>query len=70
MSNIQSILFDKKKWDISSAYHWIISHDQRPMKKAHITKNNIRFRIKPPSHFRRFRTFKLHNGIDLVIGFR
>lgn len=69
VSDIQSILFDNKKWDAPSALEWLHSHNFYPRKKPHFTKKKIRFRIKPPYKFARFRTLKRKNGIEFIIGF-
>lgn len=64
---IQAILFDKNKWDEKTASDWLKKHDHHPIKKVHITKNYLRYRLEQPSKFSNYITKKLDNGIDLVI---
>ena len=69
VSEVQSVLFDKKYWDVNTAIQWLITHGF-----AHddidIKKRFIRFRQHDPSMYRRMRTKKIYGyGIDLVIGF-
>lgn len=70
MTEIQSILFHKHIWDIPDAYSWLINHDFKPIKAPHLTENYIRYRIKSPKKYKRFRTVKTHSGISLVLGFK
>lgn len=68
-SNIQSILFDNNKWKVSDAHKWLRQHKFRPIKKVHITKNKLRFRLRNPTDFDRFRIRKISDGIEFIIGF-
>lgn len=63
---IQSIIFDKKYWDLKRSNNWIKAHDYQPIKPAHVTKNFIRYRIEKPKPGRYF-TRKLENNIELII---
>jgi hypothetical protein len=69
VSEIQSVLFDRSMWTVKEAQAWLMKHHFYPIKEHHITAHEIRFRLQNPKKFVRFRTKKLHNGIDLVIGF-
>lgn len=69
-TEIQSVLFNRNVWSIPDAYSWLVEHDFKPMKKAHLTENNIRFRIRLPTKYKRFTTRKMGKGISLVIGFK
>lgn len=66
---IQSILFDKHYWNVFSSHQWLIHHRMYPVKSPDITTHFIRYRLRDPRSFNRLRTIKLHNGVDLVIGF-
>lgn len=70
MSNVQSVLFDNKIWDILNSHQWLIRHNLYPIKSPHITKNKIRYRLKHPSRFKQFSTKQLPHGIHLVIGYK
>lgn len=70
MSNIQSVLFDKKYWSLPLARVWLYKHNLVPLKQAHITNKFIRYRIMDPKKFNRFRTIKIKNNIELIIGLR
>lgn len=70
MSSIQSILFDNKKWTSVKAMKWIKSHNYKPLKRVHKTENKFRYRINEPEQFKRFRTKKLGDGIEVVLGFK
>jgi hypothetical protein len=69
MSKIQSILFNKDEWDIFDSHQWLIQNNIYPVKSPHVTKKFIRYRIKDPNKFKRLRTIKTDDGIDLIIGF-
>lgn len=65
---VQAVLFNKDKWTSTKARTWLKKHDYKPIKRAHITKNEIRFRITEPK-YDDYRTIKLNNsGIELVLG--
>ena len=67
-SQIQSVYGLKPYWNAKDLKLWLKIHNIRPIKAAHITSREIRFRITPASHFRHFTTRVLPNGIHLVIG--
>jgi len=67
-SQVQSILFERSKWTYAKAMEWLVKHNYSPL-KIDITNNFYRFRIFPPSMFSRFRTKKVSDGIEFVIGF-
>lgn len=69
VSTIQAILFDRIYWTRYEAETWLLKHNLYPIKNAHLTQNEIRFRLKNPDEFSRFRTKKIKHGIKLVMGF-
>lgn len=71
MSLIQSIIFNKQYWTIPESQKWLYDNNLKLLKgkMIDITKNFYRFRIKDPKQFKYFRTKKLNNHIDLVLGF-
>lgn len=69
MSEIQSVLFDKKKWTIPTANEWLIYHNIKPMKMEHTTNRFYRYRIRDPTKFSRIRTIETRSGVYLLIGF-
>ena len=70
MSQIQSVEFNRCCWDIGTALTWLRNHNLHPIKNPDITKNFIHFRIRNPHQFKRIRTIKTKDNLDLVIGFK
>lgn len=68
MSMVQSVIFNKKYWDIVSAMTWLIEHKFKIV-KVDRKKNYLRFRQENPKKFVRYFTKDLQNGIQLIIGF-
>jgi hypothetical protein len=66
---VQAVIFDKNIWNILGAHQWLIHHHYYPIKSPHITKHFIRFRLNDPKQYKRIRTLKLPNGIDMLIGY-
>src|SRR4030042_6614934 len=70
-SKIQSILFDKEKWSVTAARHWLQTHS-KAAPKADTTENYYRFRQSPPFNFTKgsLRTITLSAppGIKAIIG--
>jgi hypothetical protein len=70
-SKIQSILFDKEKWSVTAARHWLQTHS-KAAPKADTTENYHRFRQSPPFNFTKgsLRTITLSapQGIKAIIG--
>lgn len=64
---IQSVLFDKTKWTIPQARHWLSSHGFVFI-KVHTTEHYHRFRQYDPRK-EKYRTQKIGNGIEYVIGY-
>ena len=68
---VQSVIFNKKKWDQKKANRWLKNHQFKtkfPGKKSpHITKKFIRYRQLKPIVGTKFRIKKLNNGIDLIL---
>jgi hypothetical protein len=65
---IQSIYFSKH-WSKYQTAKWLVNNGIIPMKEAHITPGYIRYRIQDPKLFKRFKTVKLGDGINIVYGF-
>jgi hypothetical protein len=70
---IQSVIIPKSKFTEKSATEWIKKKDftdKGKRIKNYKTTNFYRFRQVPPSHFDKtsFRTRKLKNGIELIMG--
>lgn len=69
-TEIQSIVFDRRHWDINGTKYWLAKHGFRPIKAAHITANTIRYRLHDPNKYTHFITKRLPTEIDYVIGYR
>ena len=67
-SEIQSILFDKRKWSKADAIHWLKQHDYK-YNKIDPGKGFIRFRQTTPN-YPRYGELKWKGGINAVVGFR
>lgn len=70
MSEVQSVLFDKKIWEPAPSNNWLKHHHLEPIKKVHITDDYLRYRINSPKKYKRFRTKRLSCGIKVVLGFK
>lgn len=67
MSDIQAILFDKKKWTKQSSHHWIRTHNFKPIKPVHITDRYYRYRLVNPYPHYRYITETIDNGIKFIL---
>ncbi len=66
MSNIQAVLFDNNYWTEPAATLWMHENGFCP-KKVHKTRNYIRYRLKTPSHNKKYRTLEFGEGIKAII---
>ncbi len=69
-SVVQSVLFDIKKFNSRSARKWLREHDYPTIKRVDKTKSLLRYRLKEPSLFKKFRIKNLGKGIKVVLGFK
>lgn len=67
-TEVQAVLFDKKKWTTTQARTWIAKHDYKAIKRVDITKNLLRYRLKSPKKYKRFSIKSSTKGIKFVIG--
>lgn len=67
MSAIQSIIFDKKYFNLYESKMWLRQHNfyTNVDKKT----NTLRYRQENPKHFDHFITKEIEPGIKFVIGF-
>lgn len=71
VSQIQAVLFRKSIWDTKMARKWLKKNKMKPIKKVHKTKNLLRYRLRSPEQFKRFRIKKIPKfSIKFVIGFK
>lgn len=66
MSDIQSILFSKKYFDSTKARIWLKKHHYKPIKRVHITKSYLRYRLKTPDQGN-YITKRIEKGIKIII---
>jgi len=66
---IQSVLFDKNKYTEKEARDWLKKNNYYSNGKIHVTDTRLRFRQLNPDKFNFFRTIKLNQDIDLIIGY-
>lgn len=69
MSNIQSVIIDKRVYSFAQAVNYVYLHGYK-LKKVDETVNFYRFRQLDPELFKKFYIKDLHNGVKLVIGVR
>ncbi|HDZ16729.1 hypothetical protein LCGC14_0704670 [marine sediment metagenome] len=71
MSKIQSVLFNKILWTTSKARDWLEKNDLTRIKKVDITKEFLRYRIRQPGMFKKFRSINVKGvkGVRFIIGF-
>jgi len=62
---IQSVRFDKR-YTKTQANKWLKEHNIKPLKKVHITENQLRYRIVEPVEGAKFRTKQIGDGISFV----
>jgi len=69
-SQTQAVLFDLRDgWTAPMAEAWLAAHDMYPMKRVHKTKNKLRYRLRDPHQFERFRTVDIDDvGIQFIVG--
>lgn len=70
---VQSVILPKSKFTEKKATAWILKNkytDKGKRIKNYKTTNFYRFRQRPPSHFdkKTFRTKKLKNGVEIILG--
>ena len=68
MSTVQSASFDPAKFTTKSAAKWLKEHKLKPIKRAHVTPESIRYRIQNPELFESFAIKKTRKGVTLTIG--
>jgi len=69
MSEVHTVLFDKKYHKPSDARIFLKDHGWKAIKKVHKTKNYLRYRLADPSKFKKFITKEITPSIKIVIGF-
>ena len=66
---LQSVLFDRRYYDLLTALCWIKTHNLRPIKNPESSPRFIHIRLADPHQFTRIRTKKITKHIELRIGF-
>lgn len=70
MSIIQSILFDKNKFNKKKSLLFIKKHDLKPIKEPHITNKYIRIRLHNPDYKNfSYKTKTATDGVKFIIGY-
>jgi len=64
--NIQAIIFDNKLYDFESTEEWISKNKFKPLRKARMTKNTIKYRIKIPDKEKCYRIKKINEGLKFI----
>ena len=67
-SKVQSIIFQKDKWNVKTAKKWLKEHQYQGL-TPDIKPSTIRFRQIEPTEFKDFKIKNITNGILLVLGF-
>ena len=68
MSDIQSVIIDKRSFSLAQAINYINLHGYK-LKKIDETANYYRFRQLDPELFKKYFINDLHNGVKLVVGY-
>ena len=68
-SSVQSIIFDRNKFNITKAKKWLKDNDYRST-KVDKTKKFLRFRQRSPVGFKKFRTLNIGKGIKLILSLK
>ena len=68
-SKIQAVLFDIKYFNEKQAIKHLKKEKMKPIKKVHKTEKYLRYRIREPKEFKRFRILKTDKHIAFIIGF-
>lgn len=68
MSNVQSVIIDKRFYSFQQAVNYITQHGYK-LKKVDETKNFYRFRQFSPKKFDKYYVKDLKNNVKLVIGY-
>jgi hypothetical protein len=67
---VQSIYFLTPGWNATSARAWLVNNDVVPLKRMHRIGREMRYRIRDPNEFTRFRTRISPDGVHIVLGFK
>ena len=66
---IQSVIFDKKHYNIQQAMAYLKKHNLRNIKAAHITENFIRMRIEQPIYQNYITRQATDPNVKYIVGF-
>lgn len=69
---IQSIIFEKKYFNITEAKKWLLKHNYKIIfygKKPDITEYHYRFRQQSPKNYSIYKTKEITKGIKFVLGY-
>lgn len=64
---VQAVLFVKSRYNEASSKSWLKHHNFVPIKKADITTNFIRWRIREPQRGATYAVKKITPSINLVL---
>ena len=71
MSQIQSVMFNRKIWTTKMARKWLKNKKWKAIKKVDITKNFLRYRLRRPHVYKRFRIKNIKKfSMKFVLGFK
>jgi hypothetical protein len=65
--DIQSVLFDRSKFDARMAMSFLRKMNLKPIKRVHKTKTYYRYRISNPNNKSKYVTKKLTDGVMIVL---
>lgn len=66
-TQIQSIIFEKKKFKSEDARKWLKKYGYKPIKRVDKTKNFLRYRIREPKKRAIYRTINFGDNIKAVL---
>lgn len=69
-SEIQAVIFDRRRFTTDRARKWLKEHNLKAIKRVDKKGNQLRYRLRSPSRYKRFITKKTSKAISFIIGFR
>lgn len=64
---IQSVIFDKNKFNKTKCINYLRLHYLQPIKEVHETNKYFRYRINKPDVKKKYKTISFNNGIKYII---
>jgi len=66
-TQLQSVIFNKKYYDVEKAERFLRKHQLKPIKQLHETDKYLRYRQAEPDNSKHYYTVKLNNGVIFIM---